>query len=313
MSRHLTSTRAALAALVLCALAIIVAYAFPLSILRGESSFLGGEIIINELDSDTPSTDVAEFVELFDGGSGNTPLDGYVVVFFNGGAANDASYAAFDLDGFATNADGYFTLGNSAVPGVDLIFPNSSLQNGPDAVAIFAANGSDFPNGTPITATNIRDAIVYANSTTIDAGLLVLLNAGQAQVNENALASGQTVSMQRVPNGLGGARNTNTYQVLPPTPDGPALSPTAASLVLSGRVTNASGQGIRGALITVEGGGLESPRVALSSSFGYFGVEGLAIGTYLITIHSKGHIFADPSRSVMLADNLSGFDFVAEP
>ncbi|MCO6511569.1 MAG: hypothetical protein J5I65_12325, partial [Aridibacter famidurans] len=41
-------------------------------------------IVINEIDSDTPGTDAAEFVELYDGGTGNTALDGLVVVFFNG-------------------------------------------------------------------------------------------------------------------------------------------------------------------------------------------------------------------------------------
>ena len=41
-------------------------------------------VIINEIDSDTPGTDAAEFVELYDGGAGNTPLDGLVVVFYNG-------------------------------------------------------------------------------------------------------------------------------------------------------------------------------------------------------------------------------------
>ena len=55
-------------------------------------------VIINELDSDTPGTDAAEFVELYDGGAGDTALDGLVVVFYNG--SNDLSYAAFDLDGF---------------------------------------------------------------------------------------------------------------------------------------------------------------------------------------------------------------------
>src|SRR5690606_10235748 len=31
-------------------------------------------VLINEVDSDTPGTDTAEFVELYDGGRGNTPL-----------------------------------------------------------------------------------------------------------------------------------------------------------------------------------------------------------------------------------------------
>ena len=63
-------------------------------------------VIVNEVDADTPGTDTAEFVELYDGGAGNTSLDGLVLVFFNGNGG--ASYAAFDLDGFSTDANGYF-------------------------------------------------------------------------------------------------------------------------------------------------------------------------------------------------------------
>lgn len=169
-------------------------------------------VIINEVDADTPGTDVAEFVELYDGGAGNTALDGLVVVFYNG--TSDTSYAAFDLDGYRTNANGYFTLGNPGVPGVDLIFdPGSSglLQNGADAVALYAANASDFPNGTSVTTANLQDAVVYGTDDPEDPGLLVLLNAGQPQVNENGGGSGQTQSNQRCPNGTGGARNTSTY------------------------------------------------------------------------------------------------------
>ena len=119
----------------------------------------GASVIINEIDADTLGNDSAEFVELFDGGSGNTPLDGLVVVFFAGNvpAGQDASgvhksYAAFDLDGYTTDANGYFTLGNPGVPGVDLIFNPGEfglLQNGADAVALFPGNASDFPVGTP--------------------------------------------------------------------------------------------------------------------------------------------------------------------
>ena len=35
------------------------------------------------------------------------------------------------------------------------------LQNGPDAVALYIGNASDFPNGTIATTTNLQDAIVY--------------------------------------------------------------------------------------------------------------------------------------------------------
>ena len=313
MSRIITFPRAAIAALFVCAFTIVFTLESAASFDKNSPLRATAEIIINELDCDSPGTDVAEFVELYDGGGGNTSLDGYVVVFFNGGAVNDASYAAFDLDGFATNASGYFTLGNAAVPGVDIVFPNNSLQNGPDAVAVFAANGSDFPNGTPITTTNIRDALVYANSTTTDAGLLVLLNAGQTQVNENLTGTAATVSLQRVPNGFGGTRNTNTYQVNTPTPDGPILLPTSAALSLSGRITDSAGTGISRVEITLEGGGLVTPLTAITSAFGYYKFQRLNVGTYVVSVASKRYAFSDASRTLTMSDNVAGFDFVALP
>ena len=141
----------------------------------------GAGVIINEIDADTLGNDSAEFVELFDGGSGNTPLDGLVVVFFAGNvpAGQDASgvhksYAAFDLDGYTTDANGYFTLGNPAVPGVDLIFhpgefgscrtvPTRS-RSIPEAPATSRLVPRDF--------VNVQDAIVYG---TDDADDVVLL------------------------------------------------------------------------------------------------------------------------------------------
>jgi hypothetical protein len=319
MSRPITSTRVALAAVTLLALTNLFSDRWirtnaqdRINISTIDPVVIDG-VIINEVDSDTPGSDIAEFVELYDGGAGNTPLDGYVVVFFNGGAANDASYAAFDLDGFTTNAGGYFTLGNSSVVGVDFVFANGILQNGPDAVGLFAANAADFPNGTAITSTNIRDALVYANSTTVDTGLLVLLNAGQAQVNENSTGNGTTLSMQRIPNGLGGERNTSTYQVLGPTPDGANFGTTVAPLSLAGRVVDANGQGIRNARITLEGGGLTEPKVAATSSFGYYNFDGLGTGTYMVTVDAKRHVFAIPTRVALVSDNILNFDFIAEP
>ncbi len=169
-------------------------------------------VIINEVDADTPGTDTAEFIELYDGGVGNTSLDGLVVVFFNGNG--DVSYAAFDLDGFFTNANGYFTLGNGA--GSDLPFGSNLLQNGADAVALYAGDLAGFPTNTPVTTTNLRDAIVYGTDDADDPGLLGFLNAGQPQANES-----DTQSSQRCPNGSGGPRNTSTYSQGTPTPRGP--------------------------------------------------------------------------------------------
>ena len=75
-------------------------------------------IRINELDCDQAGTDAAEFVELY--GAPNASLDGLVMVFIQG--ATDASYAAYDLTGFSTDANGFFVMGNPGVNGVALEF-----------------------------------------------------------------------------------------------------------------------------------------------------------------------------------------------
>src|SRR5687767_11320829 len=178
---------------------------------------VANNIIINELDSDTPGIDDLEFIELYDGGVGHTSLTGLVLVLYNG--ATDTSYRAIDLDSFSTNAQGYFTIGNSGVPGVDQTFPISTLQNGEDAVALYAANAADFPNGTAVTLANLRDAVVYDTADPDDPGLLVLLNAGQPQVDESSGTASDVDSIGRCPNGDGGARNTTTYIARTPTPD----------------------------------------------------------------------------------------------
>lgn len=208
---------------------------------------IGGAILINELDADQVGTDAGEFIELYDGGVGNTPLDGLVLVAFNG--SNDLSYnlspftSGIDLDGYTTDANGYFVIGNTAVPGVDIIFNGNTLQNGADAVALYLADGSDFPSGTAVTTTNLVDALVYDTADPDDPGLLILLNPGQPQVNENGGGDGTAHANQRCPNGAGGLRNTITYIQRPPTPGAANGCPpdlhiakTGPALALSGNI-----------------------------------------------------------------------------
>ena len=180
---------------------------------------IAAAVYINEVDASQDDPDSAEFVEIYDGGSGNTSLDGLVLVFFNGDG--DVSYEAFDLDAYSTDGDGYFVLCANAptVPNCDWdVSPDTNLiQNGADAVALYAADGGDFQIGTPVTTTNLIDAIVYDTDDADDAGLLVLLNPGQPQVNEGGKGFATTHSNQRCPNGSGGFLNTDAFDQFAPT------------------------------------------------------------------------------------------------
>ncbi|MCD8424736.1 InlB B-repeat-containing protein [Tenacibaculum dicentrarchi] len=174
-------------------------------------------IMINEIDVDQKGTDTNEFIELYDGGAGNTSLDNHTIVLFNGG--KDKSYKTIDLTGHKTTADGYFVIGNSTVANVNLVeFAKNGIQNGADAIALYHADASEFHNGTPITTNNLVDAIVYDTNDNDDTGLLILLNANQPQVNENAKDDKDRHSLQRIVNGSGGLRNTDTYTQARPTP-----------------------------------------------------------------------------------------------
>jgi Endonuclease I/Secretion system C-terminal sorting domain len=169
------------------------------------------QIVINELDSDTPSTDDKEFIEL-KSSTAFLPLDGYVLVLYNGtGSQINLSYYVIDLDGFTTDINGIFVIGNSLVsPVPDKFLPESIFQNGPDGVALYLGNSSDFPNNTLATSTNLVNAIVYGTADPDATSLMTILGV-TTQLNESAGTGGSTAnSIQR--------KNDGTYESKPPTP-----------------------------------------------------------------------------------------------
>ncbi|QHI35315.1 Extracellular ribonuclease [Kordia antarctica] len=170
---------------------------------------LSQTVVINEIDCDTPGTDTQEFIEL----KSSTPnflLDGYVLVLFNGSSSgNDSSYFTLDLDGRTTDVNGLLLIGSSTVsPVPQLLIGSNVIQNGADAVAIYLANGSDFPQGTQATTTNLVDAIVYDTGEADDVGLLALLGL-TTQISEGG--NNNTNSIQR-------NETDGSYFVATPTP-----------------------------------------------------------------------------------------------
>ncbi|MBT0608886.1 endonuclease [Aequorivita echinoideorum] len=168
------------------------------------------QLVINELDSDTPGQDFQEFIEL-KSDTPNFPLDGYVVVLFNGSTSgNDSSYFAVDLDGYQTDINGILVIGSTGVsPIPELLIPPLVIQNGADAVAIYLGDATDFPEFTPATTTNLIDALVYDTSDPDDTALMALLGVTE-QINEDENGNATTESIQR--------NNDGTYTVTTPTP-----------------------------------------------------------------------------------------------
>ena len=167
------------------------------------------QVVINEIDADQTGTDTGEFIEL-KSTNPNFSLNGYLVVLFNGNS--DESYATYDLTGFTTDANGFLLLANDAFPGMDIsLGADNGLQNGADAVAIYQASATSFPDGTLATTTGLIDALVYGTNDADDTGLLAALGE-TVQYDEAVNSNKDTESIQRNP-------ADGTFCVGLPTPD----------------------------------------------------------------------------------------------
>jgi hypothetical protein len=171
------------------------------------SSLSYSQIFINELDSDTPSVDDKEFIEL-KSVTPNFSLDGYSLVLYNGNG--NVSYYVIELNGLTTDMNGIVIIGGKLVsPVPDRLLPDNIFQNGPDAVALYIDLPSDFSNGSPPTTENLVDVLVYGSNHPNATELMNLLGA-TTQWNEAGGGSATTHSLQRKPDG--------TFEAKLPTP-----------------------------------------------------------------------------------------------
>ena len=175
------------------------------------SYFSNAQVVINEFDADNPGSNDYQIVELKTP-LANTSLDGYVLVFFNGiTGTGTASYLSIDLDGKVTDINGNFLAGSVSVsPSPSLLINNAALQIGPDVVALYSGNASDFPTGTVATATNLIDAVAYSNSAgTSPSTMMGIFGISACYVDVQPLGS-ISKSIQR--------KSDGTYEVKAPTP-----------------------------------------------------------------------------------------------
>ncbi|EDP71655.1 Endonuclease I [Flavobacteriales bacterium ALC-1] len=171
------------------------------------------DIVINELDADSPSTDTAEFIEL-KSVVPNFSTDGYILVFFNGSSnGGDSSYMVIDLEGYATDNNGLLLIGSGGVaPFPQVLISENVIQNGADAVGLYLASVDDFPEGTLATQANLVDAMVYDTNDADDSALLALLGETN-QYNDNG-TSANPKSIQRFVDGMG----VESFSTDTPTP-----------------------------------------------------------------------------------------------
>ncbi|PIE19304.1 MAG: hypothetical protein CSA66_02510, partial [Proteobacteria bacterium] len=147
-------------------------------------------------------------------------------------------------------------------------------------------DADDFPSGTPVTTTNLIDAVVYDTGDDDDDGLLVLLQASQPQVDEDAGGNSAIDSVQRCPDGAGGARVTTSFIAAPASPgaancrfdfgDAPTPYPTTAAD--DGARHSTVGTLILGAQRDAEDDGVPSPLADSDDSGGVDDEDGVTFG-----------------------------------
>ena len=153
-------------------------------------SFLNAQVLINEFDTNTSSS---EYLELFNTTVADIDLaaSGYSLVFYNG--SDDSEYQTTALTG-TIPANGFFVVAESAASDLGGYTPDqnaswTSFQNGVDAVALVSS-------GTQV------DAIIYGSSA--DTGLETLLG-----LSGTLISNGSSGSSSRVTDGQGGASYAN--------------------------------------------------------------------------------------------------------
>ncbi len=178
---------------------------------------LGQVLVINELDSDTPGVDDKEFVEI-KSQTPNFPLDGYVVVFFNGSNTGaNMSYLALDLDGYETDINGLLLIGSSTVsPFPQYLIPQNLIQNGADAVAIYQADDLDFEEPTvAYVDETLIDVLLYKRTSDTDGqGLLAIFSEFDPTIQIIAEGPANNTNSIQLDNG----NNDIGYIVATPTP-----------------------------------------------------------------------------------------------
>ncbi|XP_064376726.1 uncharacterized protein LOC112983371 [Dromaius novaehollandiae] len=168
-------------------------------------------LLINEVNADSPGEDTSEFVELYHTSGRAAPLDGYYLVFYNGNG--NQAYKVVNLQGKVTDSQGFFLIGSSSVNPA-MVIPKNTIQNGPDAIALYYGKGN-YKEGMGVTSDGLVDALVHKIKKTDRADTLVsILTPGRDAFLEDSTFRTLDESIER----CRGADSQWIFQVAMPSP-----------------------------------------------------------------------------------------------
>ncbi|KAM6249820.1 uncharacterized protein LJ264_009628 isoform 1-T2 [Porphyrio hochstetteri] len=168
-------------------------------------------LLINEVNVDSPGEDTSEFVELYHTSGRAVSLDGYYLVFYNGNG--NRAYKVLNLQGKVTNSQGLLLVGSASVNPA-IVIPKNTIQNGPDAIALYYGKGN-YKEGMSVTGYGLVDALVHKTKKTDRADTLVrVLTPGRDAFLEDSTFRTTDESIER----CRGEDSQWIFQVAVPTP-----------------------------------------------------------------------------------------------
>lgn len=130
-------------------------------------------------------------------------------------------------------------------------------------------------------------------------------NDAEFVLNPTGSPTGSWPSITVTTGGAGASNHTYDFGVY--------RNPSAAGVDVSGRVMTAQGNGLVNAqIVMAEADG--TVRRAITGPFGYYQFEDVTAGqTVILTVVSKRFTFSNPTRFVNVRDNITDYDWTADP
>ncbi|XP_078613266.1 uncharacterized protein LOC144882976 [Branchiostoma floridae x Branchiostoma japonicum] len=123
-------------------------------------------LVISEANPEDPPTNGQEFIELYNPESRAISLDYFVLVLYEGSSPTQ-SCAVIPLIGYFIQPNGYFVIGSrnvQPVPDKALDYGAHIHQGGPEAIALYYGQATDYTVGMAPTSRNLIDVVIFAKA-----------------------------------------------------------------------------------------------------------------------------------------------------
>jgi hypothetical protein len=230
---------------------------------------------IDQVGGNPSSTDQLGYIQLFDGGAGESPLNGLVVVVSH--ADDNLVQAVYPLTALRTDANGYFVLGSSTLtPPPDLAFSAETLLADVSLVALYAAEGISLTVGAALPTAPVLDAVLVRANTDVEgaiqlpANLSPLLEEGLVAFAPANAGEAAAAPAPRGDTGICGGAASAIHEIQGASASSPLVG---ATVLVEGLVTASfqdAQRGLRGFFLQEEASDFDN---APASSEGVFVLE----------------------------------------